>query len=142
MPELFSAGLISPEVQASLPKGYTLRPLSIDDYDRGFFDVFSAFRDIGPYLSKDQFLGSHLLFRILPCRVYNDLFRMYVINSFYNYIERFNYMKARNDEYFIIVLVSPENRIIGTGTILVERKFIFNAGLVSNSIIFFILCVS
>ena len=43
-------------------------------------------------------------------------------------------MKARNDEYFIIVAVSPEDRIIGTGTIFVERKFIFNAGLVSNNI--------
>ena len=43
-------------------------------------------------------------------------------------------MKARNDEYFILVIVSPEDRIVGTGTILVERKFIFNAGLVSNSI--------
>jgi len=56
MTVLFSAGFISPEVQASLPKGYTLRPLSIDDYERGFFDVLSVFKDIGN-LSKDQFLG-------------------------------------------------------------------------------------
>ncbi|CAB4389028.1 glucosamine 6-phosphate N-acetyltransferase [Rhizophagus irregularis] len=98
---LFSTDLISPEVQASLPKGYTLRPLSIDDYELGFFEVLSVFEDIGN-LSKDQFL------------------------------ERFNYMRARNDEYFIIVIISPENRIVGTGTIFVERKFIFNAGLVGH----------
>jgi glucosamine-phosphate N-acetyltransferase len=54
--DLFSTDFISPEVQTSLPKGYTLRPLSIDDYELGFFDVFSVFEDIGN-LSKDQFLG-------------------------------------------------------------------------------------
>jgi hypothetical protein len=51
-------------------------------------------------------------------------------------------MRARNDEYFIIVIVSPENRIIGTGAIFVERKFIFNAGLVSKSIYIFIINIS
>jgi len=50
-------------------------------------------------------------------------------------------MKAHNDEYFVIVLVSSEDRIIGTGTIFVERKFIFDAGLVS-SLIIFLLCIT
>ncbi|CAG8646927.1 5534_t:CDS:2, partial [Funneliformis caledonium] len=98
---LFSKDFISSEVQASLPKSYTLRPLSIDDYERGFFDVLSVFNDIGS-LSKDQFL------------------------------ERFNYMKARQDEYFVIVIISPEDRVIGTGAIFVEHKFIFNAGRVGH----------
>ncbi|RIA88281.1 acyl-CoA N-acyltransferase [Glomus cerebriforme] len=87
MSTLFSIDYISSEVQESLPKGYVLRPLSNDDYERGFFNVLS---------------------------------------------KRFNYMKARNDEYFIIVIVSPEDCIIGTGTIFIERKFIFNAGLVGH----------
>ena len=65
MSVLFSTDLISPEVQASLPKGYTLRPLSIDDYERGFFDVLSVFEDIGN-LSKDQLFDRYC---VLFCRV-------------------------------------------------------------------------
>ncbi|KAI9260678.1 acyl-CoA N-acyltransferase [Phascolomyces articulosus] len=40
-PHLFSPKLISPEVLAVLPDGYTLRPLKRDDYNKGFFDVLS-----------------------------------------------------------------------------------------------------
>ncbi|KAI9319802.1 glucosamine 6-phosphate N-acetyltransferase-like protein [Dichotomocladium elegans] len=36
---LFSAKLISPNIQAQLPPGYTLRPLRRDDYARGFIKV-------------------------------------------------------------------------------------------------------
>ena len=61
MSALFSTDLISSEVQASLPKGYTLRPLSVDDYERGFFNVLSVFENIGN-LSKDQFLGRYFVF--------------------------------------------------------------------------------
>ncbi|CAI2187535.1 6322_t:CDS:2 [Funneliformis geosporum] len=119
---LFSNDFISSEVQASLPKCYTLRPLSIDDYERGFFDILSVFNDIGE-LSKDQFLGRYFTLTAIKC------ITLLKINKF---LERFNYMKARQDEYFVVVIISPEDRVIGTGAIFVEHKFIFNAGRVGH----------
>ncbi|KAJ1903971.1 hypothetical protein IWQ60_012512, partial [Tieghemiomyces parasiticus] len=38
---LFSADLISPEVQALLPAHYIIRPLSEDDFAKGFFDCLA-----------------------------------------------------------------------------------------------------
>jgi glucosamine-phosphate N-acetyltransferase len=38
-PPLFDAKLISPEVQASLPDNYQIRPLRRTDYHAGFLDV-------------------------------------------------------------------------------------------------------
>jgi glucosamine-phosphate N-acetyltransferase len=58
---LFTPTLISPEVQAALPKGYTIRPLSSDDYERSFLDVLSVLTVIGN-ISKAQFLGSYDVF--------------------------------------------------------------------------------
>src|SRR5436190_106927 len=37
---LFSTDLISPDVQAALPKNYTLRPLSVGDYIHVFLHFF------------------------------------------------------------------------------------------------------
>ncbi|CAG8682726.1 851_t:CDS:2, partial [Acaulospora morrowiae] len=83
---LFSSDLISPEVKAALPEGYTIRPLASDDYERGFLDVLAVLTSIGE-ISKAQFL------------------------------ERFYYLKAHNHEYFTIVIISPEDRVVGAGTI-------------------------
>ncbi|CAG8541445.1 8953_t:CDS:2 [Cetraspora pellucida] len=91
---LFSSDLISSEVQAALPKGHTIRPLSSEDYEKGFLNVLSVLTVVGD-ISKAQFL-------------------------------------AHSHEYFTIVIVSPENRIIGAGTIFIERKFIHNNGLVGH----------
>ncbi|CAG8533013.1 7030_t:CDS:2 [Paraglomus occultum] len=98
---LFSASLISPEVQAALPPGYKVRPLASDDYERGFLDTLAVLTEIGD-ISKAQFL------------------------------ERFNYLKQHNHEYFTIVILSPDDRVVGAGTIFVERKFIRNTGLVGH----------
>nr|CAG8440895.1 3969_t:CDS:2 [Entrophospora candida] len=98
---IFSTDYISPEVQAALPKGYTIRPLASDDYERGFLEVLKVLTTVGD-ISKDQFL------------------------------ERFYFLKTHNYEYFTLVIVSPEDRIVGAGTIFVERKFIRNTGLVGH----------
>ncbi|CAJ0748646.1 6230_t:CDS:2, partial [Entrophospora sp. SA101] len=45
---------------------------------------------------------------------------------------RFYFLKTHNYEYFTLVIVSPEDRIVGAGTIFVERKFIRNTGLVGH----------
>ncbi|CAG8816050.1 34785_t:CDS:2, partial [Gigaspora margarita] len=106
---LFSSDLISSEVQAALPKGHTIRPLSSEDYEKGFLDVLTVLTTVGD-MSKAQFLGK----------------------SKVNAKERFYYLKAHNHEYFTLVIVSPEDRIIGAGTIFIERKFIHNNGLVGH----------
>ncbi|CAG8573567.1 8508_t:CDS:2, partial [Funneliformis mosseae] len=102
---LFTSKLISPEVQAALPKGYTIRPLASDDYERGFLDVLSVLTVIGN-ITKAQFLGT------LTAQTCS--------------------LTSHNHEYFTLVIVSPQNRIVGAGTIFVERKFIRNTGLVGH----------
>lgn len=48
-------------------------------------------------------------------------------------LERFAYLKAHNYEYFTIVIEDVKNKkIVGAGTILVERKFIHANGLVGH----------
>jgi glucosamine-phosphate N-acetyltransferase len=44
---LFSASLISPEVAAQLPEGYTIRPLQKGDYQKGFLDVLRVLTTVG-----------------------------------------------------------------------------------------------
>ncbi|CAG8517199.1 7637_t:CDS:2 [Ambispora gerdemannii] len=48
------------------------------------------------------------------------------------FLERYNYLKKHNHEYFTIVITDPSDTIIGAGTIFVERKFIHNTGLVGH----------
>ncbi|ODQ56281.1 glucosamine 6-phosphate N-acetyltransferase [Saitoella complicata NRRL Y-17804] len=90
---LFSPDLISPNVKANLPKGYTCRPLSNKDYGRGFLDVLKVLTTVGDISEK-------------------------------MYLARFNWMKARNDSYYLLVIVDQNDRIVGSGTLLIERKFI------------------
>lgn len=44
---LFSASLISPQVIAALPDGYTIRPLQRNDYDNSFLDVLRVLTHVG-----------------------------------------------------------------------------------------------
>ncbi|KAI9863118.1 MAG: Glucosamine-phosphate N-acetyltransferase-like protein [Trichoglossum hirsutum] len=46
--------------------------------------------------------------------------------------ERFEWMRRRGDEYFVIVVVDGDGRVVGTGCLVVERKFIHNLGLVGH----------
>jgi len=98
---LFSSSYISPQVQAVLPSGYTLRPLSSGDYERGFLNTLGVLTDVGSH-SKSTFL------------------------------ERFEYMCKHKHEYFVIVIVSPDDRVVGCGTVLIERKFVHLNGLVGH----------
>lgn len=41
-------------------------------------------------------------------------------------------MVRRNDEYFLICILDASSRIVGTGALIVERKFIHNLGLVGH----------
>jgi hypothetical protein len=44
---LFSSDLISPEVLAQLPEGYSCRPIQQSDYHNGFLDVLRVLTTVG-----------------------------------------------------------------------------------------------
>jgi GNAT superfamily N-acetyltransferase len=46
--------------------------------------------------------------------------------------ERYSWMSARNDEYYLLCITDDSSKIVGTGALLVERKFIHNLGLVGH----------
>lgn len=102
---LFSTSLISPTVSAALPEGYILRPLQRSDYTRGFLDVLRVLTTVGDITSE----------------AWNT---------------RYDWMEQRSGEYFVLCVVDtsrPESgNIVGTGTVLVERKFIHELGLVGH----------
>lgn len=46
--------------------------------------------------------------------------------------ERYDYLFKRNDEYYMIVICDGTGKIVGTGSLIVERKFIHALGLVGH----------
>jgi len=45
---------------------------------------------------------------------------------------RYDWMAKRNDEYFLLVICNEEGRVVGTGSLIVERKFIHSLGMVGH----------
>jgi GNAT superfamily N-acetyltransferase len=45
---------------------------------------------------------------------------------------RYDFMASRNDAYYILVVCDETGTVVGTGAVLVERKFIHNLGLVGH----------
>jgi GNAT superfamily N-acetyltransferase len=41
-------------------------------------------------------------------------------------------MAARNGEYFLLVIADDKGRVVGTGSLIVERKFIHSLGMVGH----------
>ncbi|KAJ5342178.1 hypothetical protein N7541_011302 [Penicillium brevicompactum] len=46
--------------------------------------------------------------------------------------KRYEWITSRNDEYYMIVVCDGEDRVVGTGSLLVERKFIHSLGMVGH----------
>lgn len=46
--------------------------------------------------------------------------------------ERYDWMAQRNGEYFLLVVCDGEERVVGTGSLIVERKFIRSLGMVGH----------
>ncbi|KAL1993792.1 hypothetical protein VTN49DRAFT_2461 [Thermomyces lanuginosus] len=46
--------------------------------------------------------------------------------------ERYSYLARRNDEYYLIVIADGTGKIVATGSLIVERKFIHTLGLVGH----------
>ncbi|KAK3367149.1 acyl-CoA N-acyltransferase [Lasiosphaeria ovina] len=102
--ELFSSDLLSPEVQAALPEGYQLRALRRSDFDTGFLDCLRVLTTVGD-ITQQQFE------------------------------DRYSWITRQDGGYFILVVEdtnpSPP-RVVGTGALIVERKFIHNLGSVGH----------
>jgi GNAT superfamily N-acetyltransferase len=45
---------------------------------------------------------------------------------------RYDFMANRNDTYYVLVVCDETNAVVGTGAVVVERKFIHNLGLVAH----------
>jgi glucosamine-phosphate N-acetyltransferase len=83
-----------------------VRRIHPDDYDRGFLGILSELTKIGE-ISKAQYIGI-----------------LFIPNSF---IEQLN--KMPTDTYIVLVAFDTvDNKIVGTGTLLIERKFIHGCG--------------
>ncbi|KAF9920496.1 Glucosamine-phosphate N-acetyltransferase-like protein [Linnemannia zychae] len=93
-PTLFSPTLISSTVQAQLPEGYRMRPLEITDYTKGFYDCLAGLTVVG--------------------RVSEQSFQ-----------QTFEQMRRCENVYHIVVIEElAERRIVATGTLIVEQKFL------------------
>jgi len=118
---LFNAALIPAELQSRLPAGYVLRPLARTDNqlraNTSFLKTLEVLTTVGTISDAD-------------------------------FQKRFTYLQQHNDQYFTIViedmngpvgspsegtLVAPgRGKIVAAGTVLVERKFIHELGLVGH----------
>ncbi|KAL2871526.1 glucosamine 6-phosphate N-acetyltransferase [Aspergillus lucknowensis] len=45
---------------------------------------------------------------------------------------RYDWISARNDEYYLLVVEDHKGAIVGTGSLIVERKFIHSLGMVGH----------
>lgn len=98
---LFSSDLISPDVSAALPEGYTARALRVSDYDAGFLDCLRVLTTVGE-ITKEQFA------------------------------ERYQWMASQDTYYVLVIEDTARSQVVGTGNLLVERKFIHSLGLVGH----------
>lgn len=99
---LFSPTLISSDVTSQLPTGYSIRPLQPRDYSLGFLSTLAVLTSVGD-ISESAFQ------------------------------ERFTYMHSTAPgTYYLIVVLDEERKVVGTGALVVERKFIHGLGLVGH----------
>ncbi|QRV88835.1 GNAT family acetyltransferase [Ceratobasidium sp. AG-Ba] len=99
---LFDPSLIPNEVRSVLAEGLHLRPLSSTDDARGLFPVLSTLSP-SPTPARDE------------------------------YAAHFQQLKRFPNTYFVIVIIDTSNdQVVGTGTVVMERKLIRNLGLVGH----------
>ncbi|KAK9461633.1 acyl-CoA N-acyltransferase [Lipomyces oligophaga] len=99
---LFSSEFIDPSVADSLAPDYALRALKPADYSAGFLQVLAGLTTVGT-ISAETF-NRH-----------------------------FEFLLSRPGEYFVLVIENLlTGKIVATGTLLVERKFIHECGRVGH----------
>ena len=92
---LFSGTLISSKAQEALPEGYFFRALQRSDFKHGHLDVLRGLAHVGE-IEEEQ------------------------------WTERYDFMNKCNGTYFVVVIIDKnqptEKMIIGTGTLVIEKK--------------------
>ncbi|KAI9804906.1 MAG: Glucosamine-phosphate N-acetyltransferase-like protein [Piccolia ochrophora] len=99
---LFADSLISPTVSSSLPDSYTIRPLWRSDFRAGFLDVLRILTTVGD-INEERW------------------------NAQFEWMAKRNQEGDGPGEYFILVVLDPE-RVVGAGTLVVERKLLPGRG--------------
>ncbi|KAH7309149.1 acyl-CoA N-acyltransferase [Stachybotrys elegans] len=100
---LFSQELVSPEVSAALPEGYRMRALRRSDFKSGFLDCLRVLTTVGEF-SEEKFE------------------------------QQYDTMASQGGYYIIVIEDTnrTESSVVGTGALIVERKFIHNLGAVGH----------
>ena len=99
---LFDISYIPSSVVSQLPSGYTIRPLHSTDHASNFLSVLTVLTTVGS-ISAESFST------------------------------QFDFMRNRCPEtYYTLVVCDGSNRVVGTGTVVVERKFIHALGKVGH----------
>ncbi|ORZ30125.1 acyl-CoA N-acyltransferase [Catenaria anguillulae PL171] len=99
---MIDAKFISEEVAAQLPTGYVLRALDKEDFDKGYMQLLAQLTVVGD-VSREQF------------------------------DERLTYLAKHNDTYYPLVIEDRNTgKVVGAGTLFVERKFIRGCGMVGH----------
>ena len=98
---LFDGKLIPQFVKDNLPSGYQIRPLEVEDYDRGHIQLLTV-------LTKSPDPGRQ------------------------SYIQRFNFIKSIPDTYYTLVIIDNNDKVVASGTVFLERKFLRGLGVVGH----------
>ncbi|MCJ1308746.1 Glucosamine-phosphate N-acetyltransferase-like protein [Agyrium rufum] len=102
---LFPSSLLSLILSTlSIPLDYSIRPLQATDHEKGYLDVLRVLTSVGP-ITEDEFAA------------------------------RFEEMRSMGGYYLIVVEAKDgegKTRIVGTGGVIVEKKFIHNMGSVGH----------
>lgn len=88
---LFPASLISPEVAALLPPGYTIRALRRSDYATGFLECLRVLTTVGDVTAE-------------------------------TFEKQYDAMASQEGYYILVVEDTSRGVIVGTGSLIVERK--------------------
>ncbi len=104
-----------------LPEGYNVRALVEADLDNGFLDCLAQLTVVGE-ISPERRQGK----RVFVSR----LFSSFLLSR--HWLETLQYILSRPDTYFIRVITDESGRVVGSGTLFVERKFIRNCGSVGH----------
>lgn len=97
-----------------------VRPLKSGDYRRGFLQSLSQLTNVGE-VTETQFLSK------LKDKSSSDLFLK--LFTFISTTDRFAEMRAKGDYYVTVIEDLRSNKIIGSATLVVERKFIHSCGI-------------
>ncbi|KND02155.1 hypothetical protein, variant [Spizellomyces punctatus DAOM BR117] len=98
----FDPSRIPKEAVAQVPEGYTIRPLNVNDYDKGYLELLSQLTTIGT-ISKRKFAERF------------DLLR-----------------ERNESKYCIVIEDLGRGIIVGAGSVIIEPKFVHECGMVGH----------